>query len=203
ALQLRLISENLQEGDTALDIGAHSGEYSIIMAAICGLSGQVIAFEPDPYARQMLSRNIKLNPNLNAPLVEKIALSSCAGETVLYSSGRNSNSSLVRPGLGPSEKIPVIQITLDEYLSMQQYPEPRLIKIDTEGAEIRILRGAQRCLSGSSRIICELHPYAWADFGNSLDELKALVKASGRRIRYLGQDNEMGDKATYGVVVLE
>jgi hypothetical protein len=86
---------------------------------------------------------------------------------------------------------------------VRQHPEPRLIKIDTEGAEIRILKGAQRCLSGDSIILCELHPYAWADFGNSLDELRALVKASGRRIRYLDQDNEVGDKATYGVVVLE
>jgi tRNA A58 N-methylase Trm61 len=102
ALQLRLISENLQEGDTALDIGAHSGEYAIIMAAICGPTGRVIAFEPDPYARRTLSRNIKLNPDLNAPLVEKLAVSDCAGETVLYSSGGNSNSSLVQPGLGSS-----------------------------------------------------------------------------------------------------
>jgi Methyltransferase FkbM domain len=121
----------------------------------------------------------------------------------LYCSG--ANSSLVHPGDSRelAEKILVTQITLDDYLSVQQCPEPRLIKIDTEGAEIRILKGAQRCLSGGSRIICELHPYAWPDFGNSLDELKELVKASGRRIRYLDQDNEIGDKATYGVAALE
>ena len=64
ALQLLLISQNLQEGDTALDIGAHTGEYAIMMTAICGHAGRVIAFEPNPYARRMLNRNIKLNPDL-------------------------------------------------------------------------------------------------------------------------------------------
>ena len=66
------------------------------MAAICGHAGRVIAFEPDPYARRMLSRNIKLNPDLNAPLVEKFAVSDCAEEVFLYCSG--ANSSLVQPG---------------------------------------------------------------------------------------------------------
>jgi hypothetical protein len=113
----------------------------------------------------------------------------------------------VRSALGSpelsTETIPVTQITLDDYLIARQLPQPRWIKIDTEGAEIRILKGAQQCLAGDSGIVCELHPYAWADFGSSLDELKALAKASGRRIRYLDQDSEIGDVPTYGTVVLE
>jgi hypothetical protein len=92
---------------------------------------------------------------------------------------------------------------LDDYLSDKNLPQPRWVKIDTEGAEIGILKGAQRLLASESGIIRELHPYAWAKFGNSLDELKNLARASGRRVRYLDQTKEIGDEATYGAVMLE
>jgi hypothetical protein len=44
---------------------------------------------------------------------------------------------------------------------------------------------------------------AWPEFGNTFAELKILVAAAGRHIRYLDQDAEIGDKAEYGVVLLE
>ncbi len=47
AWQVNILSENLREGDTCLDIGAHVGQYSVLMAAFCGQSGQVYSFEPD------------------------------------------------------------------------------------------------------------------------------------------------------------
>ena len=77
------------------------------------------------------------------------------------------------------------------------------MKIDTEGAEIRVLQGARDLLSSSAVILCELHPFAWPLFGNSLEELKELVAGHGRRLRYLDQDCEIGDKATYGIAALE
>lgn len=207
ALQLRLITENLSAGDTAIDIGAHCGQYAILMAALCGFTGQVIAFEPDPYARVTLAHNIKLNPSIKPPQVEMLAVSDCSGQSFLYSRGGNANSSLVASALGSPElnveEIPVTTVSLDDYLSERKLPQPRWVKIDAEGAEIRILRGAQRCLSGNAGVICELHPQAWAAFDSSLDELKDLAKVSGRRVRYLDQDNEIADPTTYGAVVLE
>jgi FkbM family methyltransferase len=207
ALALRLISETLSEGDTAIDIGAHCGEYAVIMAALCGPTGCVVAFEPDPRARQRLMRNLSLKPHITSPRVESLAVSATKGETILYSRHGGANSSLAPIFLAASEidteKISVRTVTLDDYLYEQRLPSPRWVKIDTEGAEIGILKGAERLLASCSGIICELHPYAWPKFGNTLEELKNLVSASGRRIRYLDQENEIGDEATYGAVVLE
>jgi hypothetical protein len=45
--------------------------------------------------------------------------------------------------------------------------------------------------------------HAWPEFGNTFAELKDLAAAAGRRIRYLDQDTEIGDKAEYGIVLLE
>jgi FkbM family methyltransferase len=208
ALQVKLFSERLGEGDVAIDIGAHCGQYCILMAAMCGQAGQVVAFEPDPIARAKLMQNLDLNPGIKRPTVESRAISDTAGQALLYSRGGNSQSSLARSGVEfnpahKSQEISVSLVSLDEYLLEKNLPEPRWIKIDAEGAEVRILKGAQRVLSGNAGIVCELHPYAWKEFGSTFLEFRTLVGAAGRRIRYLDQDTEIGDQVEYGTVLLE
>jgi hypothetical protein len=58
-------------------------------------------------------------------------------------------------------------------------------------------------LSSHAGIVCELHPYAWPEFGATLSDLKELAAASGRRVRYLDQQAEIGSAAEYGAVILE
>lgn len=153
ALQVKLLSTALAEGDTAIDIGAHCGQYSILMAAICGWSGHVVAFEPDPVARKKLVQNLDLNPSVKRPIVENLACSDTDGEAIFYNRNGNSQSSLARFGAGlsgtdKSEEIRVPIITLDAYMARHHLPEPRWVKIDTEGAEVRILKGATNLLRG-------------------------------------------------------
>jgi FkbM family methyltransferase len=208
ALQVLWLSTHLDEGDTAVDIGAYYGMYSILMAAKCGQTGRVVAFEPDPYAREVLEKNLSLNPSIKRPAVEVCACSDEIGEATLFVRGGNSQSSLVRSAVEfsaehASQAIRVPIITLDSYLSEHNLRQPRCVKIDAEGAEIRILKGAKQVLASDAGVVCELHPYAWPEFGNTLAELKDLAAAVGRRIRYLDQDEEIGDQAEYGTVVLE
>jgi FkbM family methyltransferase len=207
-LQVLWFTTHLKEGDLALDIGAHCGEYSILMAARCGSTGHVVAFEPDPYARELLAKNLGLNPGIKWPTVEACACSDEIGEGILFSRGGNSQSSLARSAVefrpnDRSEEIRVRTITLDSYLAEYGLGDPRCVKIDAEGAEIRILKGASQVLGSAADIICELHPYAWPEFGNTLDDLRQLAAAAGRRIRYLDQEAEVGDQAEYGTVLLE
>lgn len=206
ALQVAFVATELGEGDVAIDVGAHAGQYSLLMASMCGASGTVVAIEPDPYARETLARNIALNPGVNSPLVEAFALSDSPGHTSLFSRRGNSQSSLVRAavdfGDGGVEEIAVPVTTLDQYLE-ELGLVPQFVKIDAEGAEIRILKGAARLLAGDAGVVCELHPYAWQALGNTFHELREIVYASGRRMRYLDEQQEASDIATYGTVVLE
>jgi len=101
------------------------------------------------------------------------------------------------------EQLDVAVATLDGYLRDRHLPAPDLMKIDTEGAEIRILRGAETVLASSAAILCELHPYAWEGFQTSFEELKVLLDRFGRRMRYVDQDSEAKGEATYGCVLLE
>jgi FkbM family methyltransferase len=208
ALQVELFAKHLSEGDVAIDIGAHAGQYCVLMAAMCGRMGQVIAFEPDPYARERLDHNLALNPGVKRVRIEALAVSDQPGEAVLYSRGGNSQSSLARTGIGEeaartSEQFRVPLVRLDDYIAENGLPTPRWVKIDAEGAEIRILQGAPKLLASEANIVCELHPYAWTEFGNTFFQLKMLAAQAGRRIRYLDQETEAGDDAEYGSVLLE
>jgi FkbM family methyltransferase len=209
ALQLAWMLDNLAEGDIAIDVGANCGQYTLVLAERCGASGTVIAFEPHPHARSVLNQNFDLNPLVKRATIESFACSNVSGEEIeLYHNNNAANSSLVPfsgsdQTSGKVEGFRVTVTTLDCYFANRGLFEPRCIKIDTEGAEIRILQGARNLLSSNAAILCELHPFAWPLFGNSLPELKDLVAAHGRRVRYLDQDAEIGNQATYGVVILE
>lgn len=207
ALQVDAFYKGIRPGDTVLDVGTHYGQYALLMSAFAGSTGTVVAFEPDPYARAMLERNVALNPKLPPPRIEAIALSDSAGEATLYSRGGNSQSSLARSGVeftaaDHSEAVTVRTETLDGYIQRAGLATPAWVKIDAEGAEVRILRGATRMLAGPASVICELHPYAWPEFGNTLAELQEIVSSSGRRMHYLGTDEAVTEPARYGTVVL-
>ena len=166
-----------------------------------------LVFEPDPYAREILAKNVILNPDLKPPVIETAPCSDEIGNAALLSRGGYAQSSLVRSGAEfseahKSEEITVATTTLDSYVARYALV-PRYVKIDAEGAEIKILKGATNLLAGNAEIICELHPYAWPEVGSALAELKDLAAVAGRRIRYLDQDHGIGDQAAYGAVLLE
>jgi FkbM family methyltransferase len=203
ALQVLWIDEHLREGDIALDIGAHYGIYSVLMAAKCGVTGHVVAFEPDPHVQEILKRNLSLNPDVKRPIVEAVACSDIDGEAILFSGGgHNAQSSLARTGARLiAEEIHVRTVSLDGYLTAHGL-NPNVVKIDAEGAEIRILKGARELLASDAEVLCELHPYAWAEFGNTDSELRSLVADGRRRIRYLDRTRE-ADTLRYGMTALE
>jgi FkbM family methyltransferase len=207
ALQLSWILNNLHEGDIAIDVGANYGQCTIAMAEKCGSTGIVFAFEPNPQARVLLNRNFDLNPSVKRAVVEPFACwNSMGGEVELYHNGNTSYSALVplsTHNRGHDETFRVPVTTLDSYFAQTALSDARLIKIDTEGAEIQVLQGARDLLSSRADILCELHPYAWPQFDTSLQELKDLIAKYGRRVRYLDRQSEIGNEAAYGIVVLE
>lgn len=206
--QIEFFLDNVRQGDIVLDVGAHAGQYAVLFAALTGASGRVFSFEPDETARSFLVRNIELNNLRDRVSVEPVALSDQNGQHTFFSLGGNSMSSLSRAGLGTashsseiSETI-VTTIRLDDFISDRGLPCPQWIKIDTEGAEILILKGAPETLRLVSGILCELHPYVWKEIGSTFDELLAIIRASGRTIRYLDPTLDIADGPFYGTVVI-
>jgi FkbM family methyltransferase len=207
--QIEFFLENVRPGDIALDVGAHAGQYAVLLGTLAGAAGRVFSFEPDETARSFLIRNIALNKLGQRVSVEPVALSDQNGQHTFFSLGGNSMSSLARAGLGTASHSEAVSETivrtmrLDDFVVNRGLPCPQWIKIDTEGAEILILKGAPQTLRCARGILCELHPYVWNEFGSTFDELLAIIEESGRTIRYLDPAlNIADDGPVYGTVVI-
>jgi len=138
-----------------IDIGAHAGLWTLKLA---NFYKKVICFEPNPYAFKVLCKNIKLN-NLKNVKAENIALSDKKGKIKLYLYKFLSHSSIFEIHPITNEKsrgfIEVYAIPLDEYEINEKIG---LIKIDTEGSEINIIKGAIRKIKENKpKLVIELH----------------------------------------------
>jgi FkbM family methyltransferase len=207
AKQVKFFLEKIRPGDFVLDVGGNVGQYAVFFSALVAPSGKVITFEPDSQHRNVLRRNLQLNKFPTHVEVEDIALSDTAG-THSFFSRNDAMSSLVRSGLGTNADSPDIReevvttMRLDEYLKTKELGSPDWVKIDTEGAEINILRGAREMLQSGAKIVCELHPYAWEEFGTSYEELLTIVRDCGRQISYLDESVKIEDGAVHGAVII-
>lgn len=206
--QMKYFIDNVKPGCLVLDIGGHVGQYAVLFSALVTEAGKVVTFEPDNAAKEILCQNLKLNDFTDNVLVESVALSNSNGTHSFFSRGGDSMSSLVKSGLGSNASLSdvqehsVITIRLDDYLLANDLGYPDWIKLDTEGAEINILKGAQDVLKQKTIIICELHPYAWDEFGTNYDELLSIINQSGRKMRYLDESLSLDSGPHYGTVII-
>ncbi|MDH3733902.1 MAG: FkbM family methyltransferase [Gemmatimonadota bacterium] len=145
--KLSAFSAAISEGDTVLDVGAHTGFFTLLAAGEVGPRGRVIAFEPFPRNVDYLRRHVDLNRFENVDVVHA-AVGEASGE-VGFSSGPNSYTGRVT---GEGE-LTVRATTLDEHLRIVGSSGVGVLKIDVEGAEVAVLRGAESLLRQSRPIV--------------------------------------------------
>lgn len=189
----------LRPGDVFIDVGAHHGAYSLRAARVVGSKGLVLAIEPNPASVARLKRNLKLNGITNV-LIEDKACGSAKGILVLYgasvrNTGGTSLARSVAESTGPDGgklAIPVEVLTLDEILARYGDRRVRAIKIDTEGAETLVLRGAERVIHRDHPVLLieELDRLLNA-MGSSLEELELHLKAMGYKRVRKNRDNSL------------
>ena len=154
-----------KEGDIVVDIGAHIGLYTIISSKRVGTKGKVVAIEAHPGNFEMLTSNIKLNQLTNIiPL--NYAVYSKETKLKLYlpsgESGFTKYNTIMPNWINTQEKfVEVNANTLDYLLQLNKIRQEEVnwIKIDVEGAEFEVLKGATNVLSKSKdvAILMELH----------------------------------------------
>lgn len=167
---LSAMRSTLKSGMTALDIGAHIGFDTMLMARLLGPAGKVIAFEPDPGNFQWLTRNCQLNALANVTLNHQ-AVSDRAGSLAFAADGLTT-SHLLAEDAADSSAIRVPTITLDDWFD-QTGLKPGFIKIDVENHEPAVVRGATRLLQEHHPLLLiEIHsPQSLAD---CVGQLKTL-----------------------------
>jgi FkbM family methyltransferase len=155
-----------KEGDIVIDIGAHIGLYTIIASKRVGMQGKVVAIEADPKNFEVLNRNIELN-NLRNVIALNYAAYSEEKKMKLYLPGQAKLSQTIYNTLmsgrahGVEEFVEVNANMLDFLLQSTgiKHEEVNWIKIDVEGAEYEVLKGAKDTLSKSKDIslLIEVH----------------------------------------------
>lgn len=170
----------LKPGDVFLDVGANIGYYTVISSVVVGDSGKVFAFEPDPDNFALLERNANLNGLHNTCLVNA-ALSFTSSAGALYLNPENCGDHQVYDPDGNRDHVPIQLLHGSEFLE-QHVSSVNFIKIDTQGAEVEVLRGLlpliQKTLPSLS-MITEFWPFGLARSGHTGEALLELLLEAG------------------------
>lgn len=178
-------------GDTVVDVGANIGAYSVLFAQWVGPSGRVIAFEPAPEPYGALRQLIDHNGLTTRVTALQQAVSSQLGTAAFSAAGASGANRLVGAE-GPATVV-VETTTIDAVCSRRQL-RPRLIKIDAEGAELDVLRGARETIAAGGselRLYLEIHPQLWPHFGASREAIEAELASQQLRVERLDGDPDV------------
>ncbi len=170
----------LKPGDIFMDVGANIGFISAVGAGLVGKTGEVHSFEPVPTYFQRLTDFSTANPDYTIR-THPFALGEKPGQaTIQINQNNNIGWNTMVPGFMPpedrKESISVPVRRLDDFIQEELIGHIALIKIDTEGFELPVLKGLSHYLTHQRPpIICEIAPRAYPLQGHSLGELKAYM----------------------------
>lgn len=188
----------IQPGDTVLDVGANIGIFSVLASRLVGPDGCVVGFEPGPDNLERLAANLALNGVTNVTVVDKPASDRIEDVTFHLNSDNAGEHSLWNPAKNPTSaksrenprSIVTHTTTIDAEVARLSLAPPRLIKIDTEGAEHRVLAGAGALLREFEipYVVAELNEFALTEMGSSQAELRGFMADLGYDTFLLYQD---------------
>jgi len=182
--ETEIVRSTIRPGEAAVDVGAFVGWYSTLLAQSVGPAGAVYAFEPNPTSYSLLKRAAASYPQLE---VLNAAVGKETTTAALYVPSHLHSTSL-RPTSGGDRRASCDVVSLDDFLRDGRRRPPVFVKVDAEGAEADILRGATALL--------DRHPAVWmveicsdtaARFGLPAHNVVELFRARGYcgyRIKY-------------------
>lgn len=173
-----------QAGDSVIDVGANIGLFTVKASSKVGSGGLVIAIEPEPKNLSYLRLNTgELN---NVKVLEKVALGR-EGTIDLFISGEMGCHSLIKTPHTTLQKIKVEGDTLDNIVSGLGLAKIDFIKIDVEGAELEVLKGAEEILRRGTKLSIAAY-HTLQDGTAEFEIIKRFLIARGYKI--VGNSNE-------------
>jgi FkbM family methyltransferase len=183
----------LRPGDVVIDLGGHHGLMAIVAAKKVLPLGKVVSFEPNPASRAIFHENCALNGIRNVQ-IETCALSDHPGTAKFYAQkGSVSwNSSLFKDfacqhGRDKVEESQVQVSILDDCIASTSI-RPAFLKIDAEGSEFLILKGAMRAIEKFHSVVSmEFNPESAIAAGTTVESMQALFEELGYQLVVLGR----------------
>jgi FkbM family methyltransferase len=180
----RRIAASIHSQSIAYDIGGWHGFFGGVMAAQGAF--QVHVFEPLPANAERIRRLVALNSSYQIALHE-VAVGECEGEMDLLMMPETSmaklETSTFQPGAGASERVPVKVRSIDSMVKNGEISAPSVMKVDVEGAELMVFRGAIETLRRHKPII-----FAEVHSSILLTQCQELLEGLGYRIEKVDRD---------------
>ena len=187
------LRQNCKAGYTILDVGAHIGLFSVVMARLVGPGGHVFSFEPTPSTRAVLEETVRINGCERVVSVRGEAVSRASGRMTFYDTGAevSSANSLIQTEHS-KEGISVDVVSIDDFAANHSL-SINCLKIDAEGAELDVLLGAQHTF-GAHRPSTHLalHPFALPAAGATLAEIWDVIASYRMKVQYAGRVADKG-----------
>ncbi len=181
---LRLVRKEM----CVFDVGANNGHFTLLYSDLVGRRGRVHAFEPVPRSADQLGARMASDAAYDNVELNRYAVADVSGLELRIGipNGDLGQASLVDHAEGSWKKgvdIEYVQcrtITLDDYVSTHNVKKVDFVKIDVEGAELSVLKGAEKTLRTHRPVVHLEYFVAWArGFGYSLKDLVARLESLG------------------------
>jgi FkbM family methyltransferase len=176
----RAFAEVTGRGSTVLDLGSNVGFYTLLAAELVASSGRVYAFEPVQRNIEFLRRHIALNKMTNVTVIQAAVCESTGRRRFQF------HKSAAMGHLSDAGQTEVSTVTLDDFV-FKWGASPNAIKIDVEGAELSVLKGAREMLSQHRPALL------LATHSRSLrDQCLDLIAEHGYLVRAIGSNDPEG-----------
>lgn len=177
--EYRAFRAAVRRGATVLDVGANVGAYTLMFATWVGENGRVFAFEPAPDACAGLRTHVRLNGFDDRVTIVQAAASASVGNAPFAVHPSGGASSLALSSLGDVPQISVATETVDHVCKAHALI-PSVIKVDVEGAELEVLKGARNTLAlPGIHAFVEFHPAAWQQAGIARTDIEDELRGQG------------------------
>ncbi len=182
---IQAVADHLSPNATFMDVGAHIGYYSLKAATMVGPNGHVISIEPNPQTLPKLRGNIEAS-NARTVSVWPVACADSESTLQLYAAPESNTgeSSLSKENASQEGAAPVAYSVrarpLDAIVKEAKLDRVDVIKIDVEGAEFEVLKGAAKTLDEYRPVlIVELVENQLKSMGSSVDEVTHFLSSHG------------------------
>jgi len=190
--ELTYLNRFLSPGAVVVDGGASCGIYTVAASKVVGETGRVLSFEPGAQSFSVLKRNVELN-RLHNVRTFRMALSDTQRKARLYHHPHGPNSyCLAGETSWCHEFEEIATTTVDVCLGQEGLQHIDLLKMDVEGAEELILRGANSVIASSRPVVIfEVNPDAAARLGLQPDGAWKLLESLGYSFHRLGNEGNL------------
>lgn len=196
--ELTWLVNHLQPGDVVADIGAHLGDWAVMLAKRVGPEGRVLCVEPSPETFQALRKTVMANDFANC-ILNQVALSDREGVVRLYLHGQDPDRNTLAARWGQYVEVPTK--TMDALLRQLGVRQLDALKVDVEGAEELVFRGAVQSLSTwRPAVIFEVNPRATQALGLEPDGAWRLLQKLGYQFHEIDENSDLKHVSSFSSI---